>query len=89
MAGSIEGVDRQQATLFLERLGELVAGDVLVRVIDRFVEQLDVWAAGLFGPIARYWAGRDQDAHGMLAPLFGTTTATRSVGPARRSFASP
>ena len=46
MAGYIEGVDRQQATLFPERLDELVAGDALVRVLDLFVDQLDVGAAG-------------------------------------------
>jgi transposase len=46
MAGYIEGVDRQQATLFPERLDELVPGDALVRVIDGFVGQLDVEAAG-------------------------------------------
>jgi hypothetical protein len=46
MAGYIEGVDRQQATLFPERLDELVADDALVRVLDVFVAQLDVGAAG-------------------------------------------
>ena len=46
MAGYIEGVERQQATLFPERLDELVPGDALVRVIDGFVAQLDVEAAG-------------------------------------------
>jgi hypothetical protein len=46
MAGYIEGVDRQQATLFPERLDELVPADALVRVIDGFVGQLDVEAAG-------------------------------------------
>jgi hypothetical protein len=46
MAGSIEGVDRQQATLFPERLDALMAGDALVRVIDGFVDHLDVGAAG-------------------------------------------
>jgi transposase len=46
MAGYVEGVDRQQATLFPERLDELVPGDALVRVIDCFVDQLDVQAAG-------------------------------------------
>jgi hypothetical protein len=134
MAGYIEGVDRQQATLFPERLDALVAGDALVRVIDGFVEQLDVGGrrlhsreagrdraagvsagrslaafslrlhergavesgagagvldepgAGLATPPA---AARLQDAHGMLAPISAKTTATRSVGPARRSFASP
>jgi hypothetical protein len=57
MARSIEGVDRQQATLFPERLGALVAGDALVRVIDGSVEQLDVGGRRLHsGPLP--WAGR-------------------------------
>jgi hypothetical protein len=52
MAGSIEGVDRQQATLFPERLDALVAGDALVRVIDGFDEQLDVGGRRLHsGPL--------------------------------------
>jgi transposase len=46
MADCIEGVERQQATLFPERLDELVPADALVRVIDGFVGQLDVEAAG-------------------------------------------
>jgi hypothetical protein len=46
MAGYIEGVERQQATLFPERLDELVPSDALVRVLDGFVAQLDVEAAG-------------------------------------------
>ena len=46
MAGYIEGLVRQQATLFPERLDELVPGEALVRVIDGFVVQLDVGAAG-------------------------------------------
>jgi transposase len=46
MAGYIEGVERQQATLFAERLDELVPADALVRVLDGFVAQLDVEAAG-------------------------------------------
>ena len=46
MAGYIEGVERQQATLFPERLDELVPADALVRVLDGFVAQLDVEAAG-------------------------------------------
>ena len=50
MAGYIEGVERQQATLFPERLDELVPGDALVRVIDGFVAQLDVEAAGFIRP---------------------------------------
>ena len=46
MAGYTVGVDRQQATLFPERLDELVAADALVRVLDVFVAQLDFGATG-------------------------------------------
>jgi hypothetical protein len=46
LAGYIEGVDRQQATLFPQRLDELVPAEALVRVIDGFFGQLDLEAAG-------------------------------------------
>ena len=40
MAGFVEGVSRDQATLFPERLDELIKGDAPVRVVDAFVEFL-------------------------------------------------
>ncbi len=47
MAGFIEGVDRGQSTLFPAVLDEYVADDNPVRVIDIFVDGLDLAALGL------------------------------------------
>ena len=42
MSGFIEGADRRQATLFPERLDDYIAEDSPVRVIDVFVDDLDL-----------------------------------------------
>lgn len=46
MAGYIEGTDRGQTALFPERLDDWIDDDHLVRVVDLFVEQLDLQACG-------------------------------------------
>jgi transposase len=46
MSGFIEGEDRFQATLFPERLDDYVAEDNPVRVIDVFIDDLDVSGLG-------------------------------------------
>jgi len=46
MAGFIEGVSRDQTTLFPERLDDWIGEDHLVRVVDLFVDQLDLAALG-------------------------------------------
>jgi transposase len=46
MSGFIEGEDRSQATLFPERLDDYVAEDNAVRVIDVFIDDLDVSGLG-------------------------------------------
>ena len=47
MTGFVEGLSRDQATLFPERLDELIAEDAVVRVVDAFVERmLDMRALG-------------------------------------------
>ncbi|MGP9791826.1 IS1182 family transposase [Roseinatronobacter sp. NSM] len=46
MAGFIEGISRDQATLFPERLDDWIGEDHLVRVVDPFVDQLDLGALG-------------------------------------------
>ena len=46
MSGYIEGVDREQVTLFPERLEDWIGEDHPVRVIDAFVDALDLSAAG-------------------------------------------
>jgi transposase len=46
MSGFIQGEDRHQATLFPESLDEYVAEDSPVRVIDVFVDDLDISGLG-------------------------------------------
>ena len=46
MSGFIEGDDRHQATLFPERLDDYVAEDNPVRVIDVFIDDLDISGLG-------------------------------------------
>jgi transposase len=46
MAGFVEGVSRDQATLFPERLDELIKVDAPVRVVDAFVDSLDLRQLG-------------------------------------------
>ena len=46
MSGFIQGADRQQSTLFPERLEDWIGEDHPVRVIDAFVEALDLAEAG-------------------------------------------
>ena len=46
MSGFIEGEDRRQATLFPERLDDYVAEDNPVRVIDVFIDDLDISGLG-------------------------------------------
>lgn len=47
MAGSIEGVSRDPTTLFPDRLDDWIGEDHLVRVVDLFVDQLDLTALGV------------------------------------------
>ena len=46
MSGFIEGEDRNQATLFPDRLDDYVAEDSAVGVIDVFIEELDIPGLG-------------------------------------------
>jgi transposase len=46
MSGFIEGEDRHQATLFPERLDDYIAEDSPVRVIDVFIDELDMSGLG-------------------------------------------
>ncbi len=46
MSGFIQGTDRHQATLFPERLDEYIAEDNAVRVIDVFLDELDLSGLG-------------------------------------------
>lgn len=46
MARFIEGIDREQARLFPERLEDWICEDHLVRVVDFFVDKLDLAGIG-------------------------------------------
>ena len=46
MSGFIEGEDRNQATLFPERIDDYISEDSAVRVIDVFVDELDLSGLG-------------------------------------------
>src|SRR3712207_390764 len=46
MAGYVEGADRNQATLFPDRLDDFVGADNPVRVVDAFVDALDLRELG-------------------------------------------
>ena len=53
----IEGVDRSQATLFPEYLEDWIDEDNPVRVVDAFVDELDLGALG-FDRVVPLWTGR-------------------------------
>ena len=51
----VEGLDRGQSTLFPERLEDWVGEDNAVRVIDVFVEELDLAGLGFSGVDPEEW----------------------------------
>jgi transposase len=69
MAGFIEGISRAQTTLFPERLDDWIGEDHLVRVVDLFVEQLDLGALG-FQRHAAAHTGRPGYHPAVLLKLF-------------------
>ncbi|GAA4223849.1 transposase [Sagittula marina] len=69
MSGYIEGVDREQTTLFPDRLQDWICDDHPVRVIDAFVDALDVAAAD-FNRFAPAQTGRPGYHPAVLLKLF-------------------
>ena len=57
MAGFVSGADRTQGTMFPAQLEDYVAADNPVRVIDFFVDQLDLAKLG-FGGVKPKGTGR-------------------------------
>ena len=53
----VEGVDREQSTLFPEYLEDWIEEDNPVRAVDVFVDDLDLFDLG-FGRVAPHWTGR-------------------------------
>ena len=69
MAGFIDGIDREQGTLFPERLEDWIGEDHLVRVVDLFVDELDLRALG-FERCAPARTGRPGYHPSVLLKLF-------------------
>ncbi len=67
--GHVEGVSRHQSALFAVTLDERVAADNAVRVIDRFVDKLDLLELG-FGKVVAAATGRPPYHPGMMLKLF-------------------
>ena len=69
MSGFIEGVDRAQTVLFPDRLDDWIDEDHLVRVVDLFVDELDLPALG-FARSAPARTGRPGYHPAILLKLF-------------------
>jgi transposase len=65
----VEGADRTQSTLFPERLEEWIGDDNPVRVIDVFVDELDLGGLG-FGRVAPAPTGRPSYHPSVLLKLY-------------------
>ncbi len=65
----VEGVDRSQGTLFPERLEDWIGADNPVRVIDVFVDELDLGGLG-FGRVAPQATGRPGYHPSVLLKLY-------------------
>ena len=69
MSGFIGGVDRDQVTLFPDRLEDWIGEDHLVRVVDLFVDQLDLAELG-FKRAAHARTGRPGYHPSVMLKLF-------------------
>jgi transposase len=65
----IEGENRYQSTLFPERLDDYIAEDNAVRVVDAFVEKLDLLELGFDGVIPQD-TGRPSYHPAMMLKLY-------------------
>ena len=65
----IEGVDRSQSTLFPDRLEDWIGDDNAVRVVDVFVDELDLCVLG-FGRVAPRATGRPSYHPSVLLKLY-------------------
>jgi len=69
MTRFIEGLDRSQSTLFPDRLEDWINDDNLVRVVDVFVDELDLGSLG-FGRITPKATGRPSYHPSVLLKLY-------------------
>ncbi len=52
MKGFVEGVDRRQSTLLPEYLEDWIDEDNRVRVVDVFIDELDLWELGFVSRVS-------------------------------------
>jgi transposase len=71
----IEGVDRSQSTMFPERLEDWIGEDNAVRVVDVFVDELDLCGLG-FGRVQPLSTGRPSYHPTVLLNSISTATST-------------
>lgn len=76
----VEGVDREQGTLFPEQLEDYVAEDNPVRVIDVFVDELDLGGLG-FGRVEPRPTGRPGYHPCVLLKLYIYGYLIMGIGP--------
>ena len=72
----IEGVDRTQSTLFPDRLEDWIGEDNAVRVVDVFIDELDLAGLG-FGRVAPRATGRPSYHPAVLLKLYIHGTVNR------------
>ncbi len=84
----VEGIDRTQSTLFPERLNDWIGNDNPVRVIDVFVDELDLGGLG-FGRVEPRATGRPSYHPSELLKLYiygylnrGQSSRRHEQGPA-------
>jgi transposase len=69
MAGFVEGIDREQSTLFPPLLDDYVTEDNPVRAVDVFVDGLDLDKLG-FGGVQPFDTGRPRYHPGVMLKLY-------------------
>ena len=79
MARYVEGGDRQQVTLLPECLDDYIAEDNPVRVVDAFVDELDLEALGFARP-----AGHRARMHSLLVCIARATRLKHMRGRTKR-----
>jgi len=77
MSGYIEGTDRGQMTLFPDRLEDWIGEDNPVRVVDLFVDEVDLAELG-FGRMAPALTGRPGYHPSVLLKFLSTAISTGS-----------
>ena len=82
MGRFIEGQDRRQATLLPDCLDDYVAEDNPVRVVEAFVDELDL-SAGLAGVVAKNHELRGAERQAVRVLLAVTAEADREVDEGR------